>query len=400
MKKISILFVICAVILSCQRGNNRLAKVIFTNDSLFNVIKVDLALLEKKPSKISDFTQDIEYIPLETTDSSLVGEIEKMIVWNDSLYIWDRMTESIFCFNSKGKFLFKIHKHGPGPEEYIRISDFDIEKETGNIYIYSDINMSILKYSSKGNFLNKYNTGGALISSFAVQESEKFLFYLGHVWNKQLFAKTTPVHYRFITLQNNDVLYSQLKYKYFDTYTKLSSLRNNFSRYNDTLLLTDNVQPDIYTVTDSGTLMPRYRIDFLGNSYNPSYDKEIDVDKIKSATKNGEYTELTSPILETSKYILIKYSRELIGSFIIRKEDGSVFNLGYVLYDDINQIPINSTFICNDSNDCIYQKLNPDYLIRNLLKDNSKVKQSQKIRDIVSSLDATDNPVIIKIKLK
>lgn len=57
---------------------------------------------------VSDYFQDIEYIPLETTKESLFGDVSEMIVTNDSYVIYDWDTKSVFFFNKKdGKYLTK-----------------------------------------------------------------------------------------------------------------------------------------------------------------------------------------------------------------------------------------------------------------------------------------------------
>lgn len=56
---------------------------------------------------ISNFFNDIEYIPLETTKESLFGEITEMALTSDSYVVYDWDTKSILFFNKNGRFLRK-----------------------------------------------------------------------------------------------------------------------------------------------------------------------------------------------------------------------------------------------------------------------------------------------------
>jgi len=71
---------------------------------------------------VFDIFEKIEIIPLETTDSSLLGDIYGIAFYNNHYYIGDSRGNYLFCFDEKGKFVRKIGKVGQGPEEYITAS--------------------------------------------------------------------------------------------------------------------------------------------------------------------------------------------------------------------------------------------------------------------------------------
>ena len=57
---------------------------------------------------VSDYFENIEYIPLETTKESLFGDVSEMVVTHDSYVIFDWDTKSVLFFKKEdGKFLFK-----------------------------------------------------------------------------------------------------------------------------------------------------------------------------------------------------------------------------------------------------------------------------------------------------
>ena len=94
---------------SCNK-KIKLREVVYS-DSLCQTIQIDPdALKSNDISVVSEFCSEIEYIPLETSDSVLIGNIKRLYVWNGHYYIWDGMSDVVFCFDENGRFLHKLDK--------------------------------------------------------------------------------------------------------------------------------------------------------------------------------------------------------------------------------------------------------------------------------------------------
>lgn len=96
----------------------------------------------------SDFPEikEIRYIPLETNDSSLIGEVSKIIYRHHRFYVLDKKLNQVVVFSEDGNFLSRIHRVGSGPDEYIVAYNMDVDS-VGRIYI-ADVNQRrILQYS-------------------------------------------------------------------------------------------------------------------------------------------------------------------------------------------------------------------------------------------------------------
>jgi len=135
--KIKLLVFLLVIFSACGRKN------IVTTES---VLKIDLLSESRsKVNNISEFATNIEYIPLQTTENSLIGNIVRKIVnVGENLYV--QSSEEILCFDIEGKFLFKIEKRGRGPEEYTFITDFDISSDNKILTILSSSNRKLLTY--------------------------------------------------------------------------------------------------------------------------------------------------------------------------------------------------------------------------------------------------------------
>ncbi len=104
--------------------------------------------------KLSEFASNIEYIPLQTAENSLMGSVRHKIEYLDKR-IYIENIEGIFksgilCFNLDGKFLFKIENTGRGPEEYTFINDFDVSPDNKNITILSRNKLLLYGISDTG----------------------------------------------------------------------------------------------------------------------------------------------------------------------------------------------------------------------------------------------------------
>lgn len=121
------------MIFFCSCGNKR------TDDSnnSDSVLKIDL--LSEPGSKLknlSELATNIEYIPLQTNESSLLGNITRKIIRRDNrIYIHSK--DEILCFDMDGKFLFKLENTGRGPQEYVYLLDFDVSSDNKILAVLS-----------------------------------------------------------------------------------------------------------------------------------------------------------------------------------------------------------------------------------------------------------------------
>jgi hypothetical protein len=83
---------------------------------------------------LSDIISDIHFIILETKDDNLIGNISDLCVINDTLYIWDNLTSSVFSFYFEtGQFIKKVSHRGNGPNEYM--NPIAITNDSSHIFL-------------------------------------------------------------------------------------------------------------------------------------------------------------------------------------------------------------------------------------------------------------------------
>jgi|SRR5690554_289966 hypothetical protein len=99
---------------------------------------------------IEDFVIDIDTIRLETSDESIITSILNMHIMNNRFYILTNNFSSVYIFDFNGKFISKISDRGDGPNEYIRITSFEVDKINRNIIISDNFSRRIFIYDQDG----------------------------------------------------------------------------------------------------------------------------------------------------------------------------------------------------------------------------------------------------------
>lgn len=97
-------------------------------------LSVDLS-----PSEIpfGELFSEMELVPLETTDSCLLMGVDKVVAFENRLYVFDSQRPVLYEFDEEGRFVRQISRKGNGPGEYQLICDFMIDKDRRNIMPYN-----------------------------------------------------------------------------------------------------------------------------------------------------------------------------------------------------------------------------------------------------------------------
>ena len=139
-------------------------------DNMKNVESIPLSRIGEK----------IEYIPLETTPNSLVGnlngvglDLAKIIFCDSFIFISDG--EKLLQFDRSGKFIKQIGTVGRGPGQYLEPINFCIDEKKRNIYIING--RSVMEFDFNGQYKrsSQYEWSSVL---FMPMDTGNFIFYL------------------------------------------------------------------------------------------------------------------------------------------------------------------------------------------------------------------------------
>ena len=94
---------------------------------------------------------DINIIPLELTEHSLLNGINK-ILYYDSYYLIQDYSSVLYRFDANGKFLNRISMKGRGNKEYLRLNSFCVNS-LGQVLLFDSFQDHILYYTLNGEFI-------------------------------------------------------------------------------------------------------------------------------------------------------------------------------------------------------------------------------------------------------
>ena len=137
--------------------------------------------------KVSHLGKNIRYVPLETTDSSLIGSGCKVKLLDDVIMVTYNMRREGHCFlfdAETGKFIREIGHKGEDPRGYSEPKAY-VHPVTGNIYFHRSPN-KLIKYSQGGEFLGEVEMPNGLPSGFyPLLTKDGMLVYEGETFNAQ-----------------------------------------------------------------------------------------------------------------------------------------------------------------------------------------------------------------------
>lgn len=162
LKSIAILICLVVFVLGCstksktqEEASSSEKKVIESNvEAKKEVFKIDMEKAIENSKKItlaySTFAKDIKYIPLETTNESLVGEKRHGIV---QCVTEKRIIADMKVFDaSDGHFISPLSKLGQGPEEYTYIKGVGADDEREEFYIHDYAGSKIMVYDYNNHY--------------------------------------------------------------------------------------------------------------------------------------------------------------------------------------------------------------------------------------------------------
>lgn len=95
----------------------------------------------------SNIVTDVSYVKLETTAESLIGEVSKIIVQDDRIFIMDSfVSNNLFVFSINGKFIAKIKNFGEGPNEIKQVYDFYIDSKKQEVVVFDGALSRLVSY--------------------------------------------------------------------------------------------------------------------------------------------------------------------------------------------------------------------------------------------------------------
>jgi hypothetical protein len=399
MKVFFKMLIISLFIISCQHANNKDNSQIWT---------FDLKELPKiSEIKLSDLGfVDIEYIPLETNEQSVMGRFglravtDRFIVGN-SFYIIKQFN-TIWKFRSDGSFETRIGTPGRGPTEFQVAHDIDIDKENQELYLVSGWQKKFNVYSESGEFVRTFKIPFYAPIQFRF-DNDKILCYFDNLQGN--------IENSFVVIDTLGEIIKDFPNKYPFILNKTGAVgvgrENLFYQFNNRLFKKEVYSDTIYVFEDM-VFKPHIVIEVGDRLLTPEARAQHDLFYL------GENYISPRHLFEFGDYIYYEYTYSIIrltnniryGFIGSKTTDFQAFiNAEKGLINDLDGGPdILPETIKDDMTliswiDAIQLK---DYVSSETFK-NSTPKYPEKKRELeklAASLKETDNPVLVLVKMK
>jgi len=400
MKTKYYLFILIALCLFSCGGKNHQSNKLETISINGNI---------RQALNLSSFVDTIEFIPLETNNENLIGEVDRIIYRNGKYYL--RTTHGmqngkLSVFDNAGKYLWGLNKRGQGLGEYEELDDFSLT-DSGNIVIPTY--KRIITYDSIGHFLSE-NRMELFMTEFLNIGNNSFIIrhFAAYHYDNNLFS----------IMDNKGIIKGRL-FKQSNIEAKKSAFlvdARSITTYKSMIYFMYPYCDTIYSIDNKENIKRLYYIDY-GSKKIPDglIDKKDDVFSWEKKLFIFDDYLHASAIGVTDNYIYIgsinKSFQALLSLYSKRNQH---ILTAHTLIDDMflkgNKLTITARNMAHeiDGNDILWP-LDPEYLINgykhymSYLSETGREEFQKKYPGLVkicTTLKEDDNPVILRIKVK
>ncbi len=350
------------------------------------VIDMDRALSAPlKPVKLSSIASSLEYIPLETNDSVLIGgTILHKYMTQDYILITD-LAQTPYLFDRSGKFLCKLGRRGKGPGETTGlVSSLYVDPQTGRIFVFSSGNLFI--FDTKGALLQEIpvteRVFGKTLYSAQYGGNDRHILYLRYDYG------STPPVYQIKTSdgEGRGAVSQPLTIGVRETVTPHSDPHIPPSRsYNNTVFF----MPDHVCIFDETSLS------MTEMAFDGTVERQY---MVKKSSRNSDGSEIfIGNMTSTPRYYFLTVLSDKSRYAIYDKKKGQLTALPSDTEGLIDDLDNGRNFWCSGySTEGEYFTTCPAHLF----KESAELSDNPKLKEIAARLQEDDNPVIIVARPK
>jgi hypothetical protein len=339
----------------------------------------------------------VRCVPLETGQEVLLDDIVKVAHQAPFIYVADRF--SLYKFSEDGKLCGKISRNGGGPEEYIGISDFEVETEQ-TVWILSRSNRILYKYTWEGVLETGIQMDYWATKMYFISP-EKVCLYIGNEKDENNSHQLKTIDLKTNTVISNHLEIDSKKSRYLHIHSA-NHFSTNLKDKNSVYFF--NTFDDIIYQWQKDELKPVFMMDINHKNIPFSfYDQEYaDVSVFFQYLLKGNYAYGTDLFLEYENEYLYAYFYERERHFALISKTGSEAILDFkTLNEDVvlSGYPINLTkqsYFIQKNNELILPVLPSDIIEYAAGKLNQE--DIQTLQQRICYTDEDQNPVLLIVK--
>ena len=401
MKKLLFLITICACSPPSENSDGSGAN---QNDHVNNLILFEENSFEiPEQIRYSELFDSCYFVPLETTEESLLSEITQIKFLNEMIVIRDNKTKKVVLFSRDGKFLRNIGNAGRGPAEYMGLAEIDVDSKNNHIFILDNTAKRILTYDLQGNLINDFNLKVyAIPFSFQYTGQGKFLVSLNPYSEKSHALVLVDSKGRILRPMLDNAIYISTflsPSNFFSTSTDIKFM----TTYMDTIYQYKDGQLSPYIAINSGSK--------LGIAKLADYEKKqgfTGLNEIGESTRTfGNYEGMWGihNYHETNSFIYFQYitlKTAIVGVFV---DKSTLKAKKAYLKQDIHANLLFPNFLSSNQSYFIKQfhpgsGLDKIEDFKKMVESYTGVWQNHDIKKRLMAIDAESNPVLIFYRVK
>lgn len=373
-----ILIIVISLGVTCKSENN------------FKPINGDSLMIDINSHKNLKSLEVLKVIQLEMNPKSAIGFCQKVIKFENFIFVMDIATNDVKVFDNKGKYIESIGNVGDGNHEYITLSDININKWERSLDII-DPRGKLIRYKIDQSEYTKdikLNIRTSEASHFQWIDSNTIMLH-------SYFDK---MGIRFYSIAENRVVGKALNSKLIKTKGGGTFMKPPFWDSEGTINLIDQHQLTVYKVSNL-ELKKRFKLNFGSNNFE--YEEIKNIPHEFNLDDYLEDKKKAFPILncvENDQYFGfgIQYENS-IRHFVKDKYNHSIFRIDFNEYEQ-NYMDFDLLMSENIGEGNIFTSI-----IRNPISAKKIFKNatlSRDLREVFNLAKENDNPYIVEYKLK
>lgn len=390
MRKFNTLVIAIFITLSSSCTNKTNTK----SNSDVHIINVEISS-EQNTFIYSDYFNDVEIIALETNNSSLIGNINRISFYNNNIYILDKQSNSVLIFNINGSFLNKINNVGMGPGEYTQIGDFDIDRDNNRILVYAHSPMKLIYYDLECNFIKEERINDIYRNILSVK-------------NGVVLIDIDASKKRYAWMKSED---SEKLKSYVDIPDYILKFHNKSTMYpmvctSKEAYFYSPLDYNIYTCSEKG-VFPKYRLDFGKNNIDINHLKSMKESEIKNfyqTLKEKNYAFFISNFRETEDYLVFKFEPN---NLVFYNKNNMISELFSYQQEDMTALGMGEYFAHDGIDNNFITIVQPHRLLKQFELSNWNLEPYRehfpyfhKLEPILETITENSNPIVAVYKIK
>ena len=338
------------------------------------------------------------FLPLESNEINKISSINKILFFNSQILLFDQQQNKIILFNTDGKYLSQINNIGKGPNEYLYLSDFLINKTDSCIELLDRGNQKILRIDYSNRVINETKLT-FYCDKFLKTEEGGYLFFANNQTNK-IGSDSKP--YNLILTDNNASILNCFLSIPSENQELIISESQTFVPYQTGVNFSLPIDDNIY-FANADAIKIKYRISFgkwntpqnileplKGNNQGDKIQLQM---KIMNKIGKAGYAYNIHSILENESFLFFQFRKGM--------------NVYSVIYDKkTKNVKSGVTILMNNDADLLGQPIalnNKNQLVTVLfpyeLLDQLKTRTYPEFENLANSIDQFDNPILQFIQL-